>query len=53
MRVPGVRSMIKPLVDLVLELSGNGRLLLQNVYNPLPCLLVRTYDCHVQSKSGY
>jgi hypothetical protein len=33
---------VQPLVELALELSGNGKLLLQCVYDPLSYLLERT-----------
>jgi hypothetical protein len=34
---------VQPLVELALELSGNGKLLLQSVYDPFSYILGRTY----------
>ena len=34
---------VQPLVELALELSGNGKLLLQSVYDPLSYIRGRTY----------
>jgi hypothetical protein len=41
-KIAWCQVVIQPLVELALDLSGNGKLLLQSVYDPLLCTLGRT-----------